>query len=162
MPRFNIHALPDLLALLQPNQRVIGLDPGSRRIGVALSDVRRRLATPYGTILRARLSANAAALRALAAAEGAAALIVGLPLDDDGRLGPAAQAARDWTRALTEATGLPAALWDETLTTADTHEALIAANVSRARRAEIIDRAAAARMLQSALDSFHRDREAFG
>jgi putative Holliday junction resolvase len=160
MARFNIHTLPALMALLAPNQRVIGLDPGSRRIGVALSDVRRRLASPYGTILRGRLAANAAEIGALAAKEGAAALIVGLPLSDGGQLGPAAQAARDWTRALTEATRLPAALWDETLTTFDTQQALIAADVSRARRAEIIDRAAAARMLQSALDSFYRGGEA--
>jgi putative Holliday junction resolvase len=156
MPRFNIHPMADLLGQLAPNQRVIGLDPGARRIGVALSDVRRRLASPYGTILRAKLSANAAEITALAAKEGAAALIVGLPLDDDGRLGPAAQAARDWTRALTEATGLPAALWDETLTTFDATAALIAADLSRARRAAVIDRAAAARMLQSALDSVPR------
>ena len=156
---FNIRDLHDLLAEMPTGQRVIGLDPGARRIGVALSDVGRRLASPYGTLLRGKLAANAAEIAAIARQEGAGGLVVGYPLDDDGHMGRAAQAARDWTRSLTEATGLPAALWDETLTTSETHEALIAADVSRQRRAELVDRLAAARMLQSALDIGRRSPE---
>ena len=153
MMGFNIHDLPALLAAMPAGQRVIGLDPGSKRIGVALSDVNRRLASPYRTLTRDRLAHNAADIVAIANGEGVGGMVIGYPLEDDGRMGPAAQAARDWARALTEATGLPAALWDETLTTADTNAALIAAGASRARRAEVVDRMAAARMLQSALDA---------
>jgi putative Holliday junction resolvase len=152
MQGFNIHPLAALLAALPPGQRVIGIDPGRRRIGLALSDVGRRLASPYGTLARGRLGDNARQIAALAAGEHAGAMIIGYPLDDDGRMGRAAQAVRDWARAITAATGLPAALWDETMTTAETHEALIEADVSRARRAALVDRLAAARLLQAALD----------
>jgi putative Holliday junction resolvase len=151
MPLFN---LPDLLDRLDRQARLIGLDPGARRIGVALSDVGRRLASPYTTIHRARLKHNAAEIRAIADEEGAGGLIVGLPLGEDGKFGPAAQAARDWAHAISAATGLPAAMWDETLTTADLHDMLIhEADMSRERRAAVIDKMAAARILQLALDS---------
>ncbi len=149
MPLFN---LTDLLAALPPNIRLLGLDPGQRRIGIALSDVTRRLASPYGTLARGRLRLNAGEITAIAAKEGAGGLLIGLPLNDDGRPGPAAQSAKDWAHAISAATGLPAALWDETLSTAETHELLIAANITRARRADLVDRMAAARILQSALD----------
>jgi putative Holliday junction resolvase len=151
MPLFN---LPELMARLAPNARLIGLDPGARRIGVALSDVGRQLASPYTTIHRAKLKHNAAEIRAIADAEGAAGLVIGLPLGEDGKLGPPAQAARDWAHAISTATGLPAAMWDETLTTADLHEMLIGeADMSRERRAAVIDKMAAAKILQMALDS---------
>jgi putative Holliday junction resolvase len=151
MPIFN---LPDLLDGLDRQARLIGLDPGARRIGVALSDVSRRLASPYTTIHRAKLKHNAAEIRAIADAEGAGGLIIGLPLGEDGKFGPAAQAARDWAHAISIATGLPAAMWDETLTTADLHDMLInEADMSRERRAAVIDKMAAARILQLALDS---------
>jgi putative Holliday junction resolvase len=151
MPLFN---LPDLLDRLDRQARLIGLDPGARRIGVALSDVGRRLASPYTTIHRGKLKHNAAEIRAIADAEGAGGMVVGLPLGEDGKFGPAAQAARDWAHAISTATGLPAAMWDETLTTADLHEMLIhEADMSRERRAAVIDKMAAARILQLALDS---------
>jgi putative Holliday junction resolvase len=151
MPLFN---LPDLMARLAPNARLIGLDPGARRIGVALSDVNRQLASPYTTIHRAKLKHNAAEIRALADEEGAGGLVIGLPLGEDGKLGPAAQAARDWAHAISTATGLPATMWDETLTTADLHEMLIGeADMTRERRAAVIDKMAAARILQMALDA---------
>lgn len=90
----------------------------------------------------------------IATREGAGGLVVGLPLSMDGSAGPAAQAARDWSLALSDATGLPAALWDERLSTAAVNRFLIdEADVSRKRRAEAVDRLAAARLLQSALDS---------
>jgi putative Holliday junction resolvase len=153
--------LMDLLASLGRDQRVIGIDPGSRTIGLALSDVRRMLASPYGSLKRGKLRANAAEIAAIAKREGVGGLIVGLPLSMDGSAGPAAQAARDWTFALSGATGLPAAMWDERLSSAAVNRFLInEADLSRTRRAEAVDRAAAAWMLQAALDAGRRDGSA--
>ena len=149
--------LMDLLASLRPNQRVIGLDPGAKTIGLALSDVRRVLASPYGSLKRGKLTANATEIAAMALREGAYGLVVGLPLSMDGTAGPAAQAAKDWTIALSNATGLPAALWDERLSSAAVNRFLInEADLTRAKRAEVVDRAAAAWMLQTALDACSR------
>ncbi len=135
-------------------QRLIGLDPGSRVIGVALSDVGLRLGSPYGQLRRGRLRDNAAEILAIARKEGAGGLVVGMPLSMDGSLGPAAQAARDWTLALSEVTGLPAALWDERLSSAAVNRLLVAeADLSRRKRAASVDRMAAAWMLQGALDA---------
>ncbi len=146
--------LRDLLASLGPGQRVLGIDPGSKTIGMALSDVGRRLATPYGSLKRGKLKANATEIAAIALKEGAYGLVVGLPLSMDGTAGPAAQAARDWTHALSAAIGLPAALWDERLSSAAVNRFLInEADLTRAKRAEAVDRAAAAWMLQAALDA---------
>jgi putative Holliday junction resolvase len=145
--------LSDLLAGLARDQRLIGLDPGSKTIGVALSDVRRTLASPYGSIRRGKLRLNAAEICAIALREGAGGMVVGLPLSMDGTVGPAAQAARDWTLALSAATGLPAALWDERLSSAAVNRMLIEADVTRSRRAEVVDRLAAAYILQAALDA---------
>ena len=151
MPLFN---MTDLRAHLAPGQRLIGLDPGSRTVGVALSDVSLMLASPYGALRRGRLAANAAEIAAIARREGAFGLVVGLPLSMDGRAGPAAQAARDWAHALSAATGLPAALWDERLSSSAVNRFLIdEADLSRRRRAELVDRMAAAYMLQAALDA---------
>ncbi len=148
-----LYNLADLSALLAPQARLIGLDPGARRIGVALSDVARRIASPYGTLARAKLARNAAEIQAIAAREGAGGLIIGLPLEGGQRFGPRAQAARDWAHALSSATGLPVAMVDESFTTAETHEHLIGAGISRARRAELVDKMAAAAILQRALDA---------
>lgn len=151
MPLFNIDALR---ALLAPEQRLIGLDPGSKVIGVALSDVRRTIATPYGSLRRGRLRENATEIAAIAAKEGVGGMVVGLPLGMDGSFGPAAQGARDWALALSEATGLPATLWDERLTTAAAQRFLIEeADLSRRKRARVVDRMAAAALLQAALDA---------
>lgn len=151
MPLFNMTALR---AQLGPGQRLIGLDPGTRQIGVALSDVALLLASPHRVLKRGRLAANAAEIAAIAERHNAGGLVVGLPLSLDGSLGPAAQAARDWTHALTAATGLPAALWDERLSSAAVNRMLIAeADLSRQRRAELVDRLAAAYILQAALDA---------
>jgi len=146
--------LTELRALLTRDERLIGLDPGAKTIGVALSDVRLILATPYGSLRRGKLRDNAAEIAAIARKEGAGGLVVGLPLSMDGTVGPAAQAARDWTLALSEATGLPAALWDERLSTAAVNRFLVGeADLSRQKRAAAVDRAAAAWMLQAALDA---------
>jgi putative Holliday junction resolvase len=146
--------MAELRARLTPGQRLIGIDPGARTIGLALSDVGLTLASPYGSLKRGKLRANAAEITAVAMKEGAAGLVVGLPLSLDGSLGPAAQSARDWALALSEATGLPAALWDERLSTSAVTRFLIAeADLSRSKRAQVVDRMAAAYMLQAALDA---------
>jgi putative Holliday junction resolvase len=155
MPVINLTALR---AMLPKGARLIGLDPGRRSIGVALSDVGLLLASPYGSLRRGKLAQNAAEIAAIAQREGAGGLVVGLPLSLDGSVGPAAQAARDWTHALSAATGLPAALWDERLSTAAAERVLIGqADLSRRRRAEVVDRVAAAYILQAALDASRPD-----
>ncbi len=151
MPLLSMQALR---ATLGRDQRLVGLDPGSRVIGVALSDVRLSLASPYDSIRRGKLRDNAAEISAIARTEGAGGLVVGLPLSMDGSVGPAAQAARDWALALSEATGLPAALWDERLSSAAVNRFLVdQADLSRSKRGKAVDRMAAAWMLQAALDA---------
>ncbi len=151
MTLFNIHELRRRLAL---GRRLIGLDPGAKTIGVALSDVRLMVASPYGTLRRGKLVANTAEIRAIAEKEGADGIVIGLPLSMDGTAGPAAQAARDWAHAVATATGLSAALFDERLTTEAVNRMLIdEADLSRKRRAKVVDRMAAARILQAALDA---------
>lgn len=156
MPLFN---LTDLRASLERGQRVLGLDPGAKTVGMALSDVTLMLASPYGELRRGKLRVNAAEIAAIARKEGAAGLVVGLPVSMDGSFGSAAQAARDWTIALSEATGLPAALWDERLSSAAVNRFLIAEmDLSRGKRAGMVDRMAAAYMLQAALDASRPSR----
>jgi putative Holliday junction resolvase len=154
MPIFNMPLLnmPELRASLRHRERLVGLDFGARRIGVALSDVGLTLATPHSTLKRALLRINAADIMAIARKEGVGGLVVGLPLEMDGTAGRAAQAVRDWTQALSNFTGLPAALWDERLSTSAMERFLIEQKITRKRRAEIIDKLAAAYILQAALD----------
>lgn len=151
MPLIN---LKELRAALPRQARLIGLDPGAKVIGVALSDVTLMLASPYGALKRAKLSVNAAEIAAIARKEGAGGIVVGLPLSMDGTMGPAAQAAKDWARSLSEATGIDVALFDERLSSAAVNRMLVAeADLTRAKRAVAVDRAAAAYMLQAALDA---------
>ena len=146
--------MTDLRAGLAPGRRLLGIDPGSKTIGLALTDVSLMLASPYGSLARAKLAANAKELRKLATNEGVGGLVVGLPLSMDGTAGPAAQAARDWTHAISAATGLPAALWDERLSSAAVNRFLIQEmDLSRGKRAAAVDRLAAAYLLQAALDA---------
>jgi len=149
-----LSSLRELNEQLRPKQRLIGIDPGSRTIGLALTDVERRLASPFGELRRGKLRDIAAALLEIARKEGAGGLVVGLPLSMDGSLGPAAQAARDWALALAEATGLPVALWDERLSSAAVNRFLVQeADLSRNKRRAAVDRMAAAWMLQSAIEA---------
>jgi putative Holliday junction resolvase len=146
--------LAELFARLAPEARLLGIDPGARRIGLALSDVSLLLATPYGTLARGKLAQNAAEITALARKEGVGGLVIGWPLDLDGTEGRAAQSARDWAQALADATALPTSLWDERLTTEAALRLLIdEADLSRKRRTEVTDRVAAALILQAALDA---------
>jgi putative Holliday junction resolvase len=146
--------LRDLRAALPRHARLLGIDPGSKTLGLALSDVSLLIASAYGALKRAKLKQNAAEILAIARKEGAAGLLVGLPLSMDGSIGPAAQAVQDWAGALSEATGLPVALWDERLSSSAVNRMLIAeADLSRAKRARVVDGAAAAWTLQAALDA---------
>jgi len=149
--------LPSVAALrhaLPRDARLIGLDPGAKTVGVALTDVTLMLASPYAALKRGKLKPMAEAILAIARKEGAGGIVVGLPLSMDGGFGPAAQAARDWAHALSDATGLPVALWDERLSSAAVNRMLISeADLTRAKRAEAVDKAAAAYMLQGALDA---------
>ena len=151
MPLIN---MAELRAGLPRGRRLIGLDPGRKRVGVALSDASLMLASPWGMLPRGKLAPMAARLAALARQEEAGGLVVGFPLDMEGRVGPAAQAARDWALALSDAMALPAALWDERESTQAVHQMLIEhADMGRARRAAVVDAMAAASILQAALDA---------
>ena len=135
---------------------VFGLDVGTKTIGVALSDVTRTVATAIKTIHRRKFSADAAELLELARERGAAGFIVGLPINFNGTEGPRAQSCRAFARNLAALTPVPIALWDERLSTAAAERALLEADASRKRRAEVIDAVAAAFILQGALDRMKR------
>ena len=158
MPLFN---MPRLRADLAAGQRLLGIDPGTRTIGLALSDVSLMLATPYGSLGRGKLAANAVEVARIAMREGVGGLVCGLPLSLDGSFGPAAQRARDWLLALSDRTGLPAAMWDERLSSSAVNRFLVAElDMTRSRRAEIVDKVAAAYILQAALDASRPERPA--
>jgi putative holliday junction resolvase len=144
--------IEDLAKKLKPGDRLMGLDLGSKTIGVAVSDLTRQIASPLTTIRRSKFSADAAALLGLAAGEKTVAFILGLPVNMDGSEGPRAQSTRAFARNLAKLSPLPLVFWDERLSTAAVERMLIASNRSRARRAEIVDKLAAAYILQSALD----------
>lgn len=139
-------------ALLPPSGALLGLDLGERRIGLAVSDTGRRIASPLDTLARRRFGLDAAGILARAAERRIAGLVIGLPRNMDGSEGPACQSARAFGRNLAPLTDLPLLFWDERLTTVAAERALVAADLSRKRRAEVIDRVAAAHILQGALD----------
>ena len=145
-------SLEALAALLPAKARLLGVDLGTKTIGLALSDVERRIATPLVTLSRTAFAKDVEALSAEIRKFEAFALIVGLPFDMDGREGPRAQATRAFTRNFGRFQAIPIAFWDERFSTAAVNRALIANDVSRARRAEVVDKMAAAYILQGALD----------
>jgi putative Holliday junction resolvase len=146
--------LEELAPRLARFNRLMGLDIGTKTIGLALSDVERRLASPLDTIRRKRFSEDAASLLKRAAEFQVAALIVGLPLNMDGSEGPRAQSTRAFVRNLPH--GVSVSYWDERLSTAAVTRELIAQDASRQKRAAVIDRMAAAYILQGALDRLAR------
>jgi putative Holliday junction resolvase len=148
--------LEDLARRLKPGERLMGIDLGSKTIGVAISDVTRQIATPVETIARSKFSADAARLLAFAAHERVAAIILGLPVNMDGSEGRRAQSTRAFARNLTKLSPLPVILWDERWSTVAVERMLIDAGRSRARRGEIVDKLAAAYILQGALDRLSR------
>src|SRR5580704_15368910 len=143
----------DGLALrIGAGQRLMGAELGAKTIGLALSDVERRIATPLITIRRTKFAKDAARLVSLMDEFDAAALVIGLPLNMDGSEGPRVQATRAFVRNLGRLTQAPFVFWDERLSTAAVTRALIEQDASRAKRAEVVDRMAAAYILQGALD----------
>jgi putative Holliday junction resolvase len=140
-------------------KRYMGLDVGERRIGIAFSDEEGLVATPRDTLRRQSLEKDLATLGRLARSEGAAGIVVGLPISMDGSEGREAQKVREFISALGRESGLPVTPWDERLSTVAAERALVAQDVSRARRREVVDRVAAALILQSYLD-FRRSQEA--
>src|SRR6476660_4842179 len=135
---------------------LVGLDLGTKTIGVAVSDPDRRLATGVETIQRKAFKADAARLLALAAERSAVGFVLGLPINMDGSEGPRAQSTRAFARNFGKITNLPIAFWDERLSTAAVERQLIEADVSRKKRAAVIDQHAAAYILQGALDRLAR------
>ena len=144
--------IADLAPLLGRNRRLIGLDLGTKTIGLALSDVERRIATPFRTIGRTKFTRDVDELRAVVEANAVVALVIGLPLNMDGSEGPRVQSTRAFVRQAHPLLGLPFAFWDERLSTVAVTRALIDQDASRARRAAVVDRMAAAFILQGALD----------
>ena len=149
--------LPKVESLvLPPKARLIGVDLGTKTIGLALSDVERRIATPLETIKRIKFGRDADTLAARAREFEAAALVFGLPLSLDGSDSPRAQATRAFVREFSRLHPMPIVFWDERMSTAAVERDLIANDVSRAKRAEVIDKMAAAYILQGALDRLAR------
>jgi putative holliday junction resolvase len=145
-------AIEDLAFSLPPKARLVGIDLGSKTIGLAISDVERRLASPLKTLPRGAFVKDADSLIAIFSEFDIAGVIIGLPLDLDGRDNPRAQSTRAFARNLSARTSLPIVFWDERFSTAVVTRSLIANDVSRARRAQVIDKMAAAYILQGALD----------
>ncbi|MDX2235539.1 MAG: Holliday junction resolvase RuvX [Hyphomonadaceae bacterium] len=145
--------LPDFAAALPPRGALLGLDPGSKRIGVAIADPDRIIASPLDTVVRVKFAADGARIFELFDGRQCAGLVVGLPRNMDGSDGPAAQSARAFARNLLGLRDVPLLLWDERLSTAAVTRTLIAADSSRKRRAEVVDKLAAAYALQGALDA---------
>lgn len=137
---------------LDPGQRYLGLDLGTKTIGLALSDTGHRIASPHATIPRKKFSTDAAELSRIIARENVAALVLGLPVNMDGSEGPRCQAARAFARNMAQIAPLPVALWDERLSTVAVERMMVEADLSRARRAELVDKLAASYILQAYLD----------
>jgi len=142
----------ELKKALQSGQRLLGLDVGTKTIGMALSDTTLMIATPLDTIRRTRFREDGARLLAEIDKHGIGGVVVGLPLALDGSDSPRTQGVRQFARNLLALRDLPLALWDERLSTAAVERGMIEADLSRKRRAELIDRAAAAYILQGFLD----------
>jgi putative Holliday junction resolvase len=148
----SIVPLDGLSSLLRPGQRLLGLDLGEKTIGLALSDTRLTVATPFKTLKRGKFKADAAILAAHIGEHDIGGLIVGLPLNMDGSDGPSAQSARAFARNFAAISDCPLVLVDERLSTAAVTRTLLEADASRRRRGQLVDKMAAAYILQGALD----------
>jgi putative Holliday junction resolvase len=144
--------IAEFKARLALGRRLIGIDAGTKTLGLALSDVNRQIASALQTIRRTKFTADAERLLALCREHHVAGLVLGLPINLDGTEGPRAQSTRALARNLNKLTELPILLWDERLSTAEAERMLIAADQTRKRRAEVIDKLAATIILQNALD----------
>ena len=137
---------------LKTGDRLAGLDLGTKTIGVALSDVLQQVATPLVTITRTKFSKDAEALLAIIAEHSITGIVLGLPFNMDGSAGPRVQSTRAFARNMAQLTDIPIVFWDERLSTAAVQRMLIDADTTRSRRAELVDKLAAAYILQGALD----------
>ncbi len=146
----------ELRDALPQGSRLLGLDVGTKTIGAALSDTRLVIASPLETLRRRRFRDDVAALFALVDKHGVGGFVIGLPLTLTGGDGPRTQSVRQFARNLLAVRDLPMAFWDERLSTAAVTREMIAADLTRKRRAEIVDRVAAAYILQGCLDAIGR------
>ena len=148
----------DLITALGAGERLMGLDFGSKTIGLALGDSGHKIATPFDTIRRKKFGTDATALAEIIKAENVGGLVLGLPLNMDGSAGPRVQATQAFLRNLANLAdfpALPVLLWDERLSTAAVERTLLEADTSRAKRADVIDKMAAAYILQGAIDAHY-------
>jgi putative Holliday junction resolvase len=147
-----ILSLEAFASSMRPIARVIGIDVGTKTLGLALSDVERTIASGIVTLRRRKLADDLRALLDIALEQGAGGFVIGLPLNLDGSSGPRVQATRAFAHSLAKATALPILFWDERLSTAAAERSLLEADASRRRRAEVIDKVSAVWILQGALD----------
>lgn len=147
-----IFDISNFKSAIAPNLRLLGLDLGEKTIGLALSDPGLTIATPTETLKRGKFSVDASRLDEIIAKQNVGGLVVGLPLNMDGSDGPSAQSARAFARNFAARSPLPVLMWDERLSTAAVTRTLLAADTSRKRRAQVVDKMAAGYILQGALD----------
>lgn len=151
MTYFNPH---DLRQQIKPLQRILGIDPGSKQIGLALTDVQLMLASPFMMVKRQKLSLLIKEFAIICKAQDIGAFVMGFPLSLDGTTGPAAQAARDWGNDISQKLGLPFTLWDERLSSSAVNRFLIQEmDLTRKKRNDVVDKLAASYMLQGWLDA---------
>ena len=149
-------ALQSALDKLPQTSRLMGLDLGTKTVGIATSDLTRQIATPVTTITRTKFTPDATELLAIATKENVGVLVLGLPINMDGTEGPRAQATRAFARNLAKLTPLAIVFWDERLSTAAVERVLIEADTTRAKRDKVVDKLAAAWILQAALDALRQ------
>lgn len=152
----NVKTLSELREGLKRGQRLMGLDLGSKTIGLSLSDITLTVASPLETIRRTKFSKDVERLLELAAEHEIGGFVVGLPVNMDGSEGPAVQSARAFVRNLQKLSPIPVAFWDERMSTVAVTRTLLEADASRARRAEVVDKMASAYILQGALERLRR------
>jgi putative holliday junction resolvase len=163
-PAMAIRKLTDLLTLVPRGKRLLGLDLGSKTIGMAISDPGFSVASPIGTIKRTKFTADARELAKVLKDREVGAVVIGLPVNMDGSEGPAAERARQFGASMLEHRDLlggeqEIAFWDERLSTSAVQRMMIDADMTRKRRAEVVDKMAAAYILQGALDALGRFRQ---
>ena len=154
----HIRDITDINNLIEADQRILGLDPGAKTIGLAISDIRRIVATPYNNLSREKFSLTSKKLQEIVIEENVGALIIGLPLNMNGSFGPAAQSNKDFADNLAQENFAIISLWDERLSTVAVEKSMIQADLSRKKRSRIVDKLAATFILQGALDLMANER----
>ncbi len=143
----------ELIVQLSSGNRVLGIDLGSKNIGLAISDTEFHIASPFKTLQRKKLSENAQEISVIIKEQNIGGLVIGFPINMNGTVGPRAQSTRDWSLDLAKYIDLPILLWDERMSTLAVERAMLTADLSRKKRSRKIDQAAAAYILQGALDA---------